>query len=108
MQIKDYLGDEYIPRSLELRCRTKFAKKINELNEHYNLIDDKNLLDFLTSETYISEHNERYITYCKENYAQLYENIDENWHWLTDKQMDAVFSMEDATHCECWSLNWKD
>lgn len=63
--------------------------------------------DFYQQKEFRKNYNKEYIKKYKEIYSDYYKCLDKNKHWLTDKQMDAVFSDEDSTLVNAGAGTWK-
>lgn len=65
------------------------------------------VFDFFQNAYFRDEHNDQYVESCKDKYSKYFIDLDEKWFWLTDKQLEAVFSDEDATLVNAGAGTWK-
>lgn len=85
----------------------EYADRYKTWNQWEIIIDEEISKFFKDRNNYRIRYNKNYIQECKSSYKQMFVDLDESNHGLTDKQLDAVFCDEDAILVNAWAGSWK-
>ena len=107
--IEDSINWKYLNYSKFQKLYTDVLNIYNETKSFHKIIKEKFSVFFACIENpkFADEHNEEYINNEKNLYADYFKKLDEKWFWLTEKQLEAIFTDEDSTLINAWAWTWK-
>ena len=103
------IDNNYLNYTKYIRLRAEAKEEWNELKEFHKYLKEgyERFHSFLTKSKFIDEHNEDFIKNEKKKYEKYFKDLDEKHFWLTERQLEAVFTNEDATLINAWAWTGK-
>lgn len=81
----------------------------SELKEYHSYLREsyERFFSFVESKNFVKDYNEKFIAEWSEKYDSFFKELDKEHHGLTERQMEAVLTDEDATLINAWAWTWK-
>ena len=100
---------DYLNHSKFLKLYAEAKSIYNELKEFHPYLKESHerFFDFMKWEKFVDRYNAEFIKNWSKQYAPFFKELDEKHFWLTEKQMEAVLTDEDATLINAWAWTWK-